>query len=126
MIVKKCGLSTKDALDYALEHPDKNTPDPTLKEKILLIDSIYGELYNIIRKMMYISDEIEDKTLKTNLIKILSSKPDYAGLDVLADQAVSTAKNPEDLNCVFLAHDIFLEHTNLIADKVLDITEIRF
>lgn len=126
MVVKKCEFSAKEAIDYAAEQDEDQGLSQLLGNKIDAIDLTYSELYNIIEKMLVIIETIKDEFLKDKLLKIMLAVPDYAGLDKLADDAASNASSAEDLNCIFFAHDIFLGHTNLMADKILDILEGDF
>ena len=88
------------------------------KESILKLEQQDVLTEKIREEAIRASNEIDDKYLRGSVIQLLMSTPEFAGLDEKAFEAIKS--DSPSLDTVSHVHQIYIEHSKMIADKILE------
>lgn len=82
------------------------------------LDEIGKKILNMLQEIVIaISTDVENKALRGSLVTLMLSSPDFAGLDEKAIQTLDS--NKPNMQTISFAHQIFIEHSKMIADKAI-------
>jgi len=76
-----------------------------------VVDNLHSEA------VILITEKIDDKELRTALITMLMTPPDFAGLEKKAFEAMTSPG--ADTKAILYAHQIYIEHSKMIANKIV-------
>ena len=85
-------------------------------DKLLKIDEQHAISLICFSETITSLKSIENKKTRKTAAELLTMEPEFAGLDTKALLAIHTNENIES---VFYLHEIFIEHSKLIADKII-------